>query len=133
MGKSSLINALAGKGKAKTSAESGYTKGFQKVRVDNKIVVLDTPGVFPKEKDKMTNVKIGAVDYGKVKDPETAALQLIEENSKKIKAYYKVKGIDGEDILEAIGLKKKKLLKGGKIDTHAAARLLIKEWQEGKI
>ena len=46
VGKSSLINALSGRGAARTSSESGYTKGMQKIRVDNKILVLDTPGVW---------------------------------------------------------------------------------------
>ena len=62
VGKSSLINAFGGKHKAKTSSESGYTKGVQRIRVDRKIMLLDTPGVFPhKEKDASKHVKIGSM------------------------------------------------------------------------
>jgi ribosome biogenesis GTPase A len=133
VGKSSLINALSGRGAARTSAESGYTKGMQKVRVDNKILLLDTPGVFPRDKDDFSNAKMGAVDYAKIKDPETMALQLIEENPKKIKQHYGVLGDEPEDILEAVGFSIHKLSKGGKADVEATSRIILKDWQTGKI
>ena len=86
VGKSSLINALTGRGSARTSAESGFTKGLQKIRVDSKIMLIDTPGVFPKEeKDIVKHGKISAIDYGKIKDPEYVALRIIEEEKEKIK------------------------------------------------
>lgn len=134
VGKSSLINALAGKGKAKTSAESGYTKGLQKIRVDSKIVVLDTPGVFPKdEKDRNKYAKIGAIDYAKIKDPDLAAIKIITDEKELIQKYYGINLNDPEEILEKIGEKFGKLRKGGKIDLDGAARFLLKEWQQGKI
>ena len=134
VGKSSLVNALAGKGKAKTSAESGYTKGLQKIRVDNKIIVLDTPGVFPdKEKDTEKFGKTGAVDYAKIKDPEIAALKLIEDNKELLQKHFGIEEDDEEDFLEKLGLKFKKLKKGGTPDIEASARFLLKEWQRGKI
>ena len=134
VGKSSLINALAGKGKAKTSAESGYTKGLQKVRVDNKIVVLDTPGVFSdKEKNPAKFGKTGAVSYAKIKDPEFAALKLIEENKKLLQEHFDINENDEEVFLEKLGLKLRKLKKGGKPDIEATSRFLLGEWQKGKI
>jgi ribosome biogenesis GTPase A len=134
VGKSSLINALSGKGAAKTSSQSGYTKGMQKVKVDNKILILDTPGVFPhKEKDAEKHAKIGAIDYSTIKDPELAALRLIEQEKELIKQYYDVKDDDPEKILEAVGKLRKRLQKGGVIDLESAARLVLKDWQTGKI
>lgn len=134
VGKSSLINALSGRGAARTSAESGYTKGMQKIRVDSKITLLDTPGVFPKdEKDIMKYGKIGAIDYAKIKDPELIALQLIEEEKDCICQYYDLAEDDPEIILEQIALKFKKTGRGGKPDLEAAARFFLKEWQAGKI
>ena len=91
VGKSSLINALAGKGKARTSAESGYTKGFQKIRVDKRILLLDTPGVFPrKEKDIIKHGRTGAISYAKLKDPETVVLGLIESEKERILRHYSI-------------------------------------------
>lgn len=134
VGKSSLINALAGRGSAKTSTESGYTKGVQKIKVDNKILLLDTPGVFPSmEKNNAKHGKIGAIDYSKIKDPEYVALNLIEEQKEVIKKHYKISETDGDKILEAIAFKFKKVQKGGEPDIDAAARLLLKHWQTGVI
>jgi len=134
VGKSSLINALAGRGAARTSSESGYTKGWQKIKVDNKIMLLDTPGVFPKkEKDIIKHGKIGAIDYSKIKDPEIAALHLIQDKKELFEKYYNVEGKDSEEILEEVALKLKKLQKGGKPNLEAAARAVLKDWQTGKI
>ena len=134
VGTSSLINALAGRAKARTSPESGYTKGLQKIKVDNKILLLDTPGVFPnKEKDLQKHAMIGAIDYGKIKDPETAALGLIEQEKEAILQYYHVQGDDPEEILEEIAVKLRKMSKGGLPDLEATARLILKYWQTGKI
>ncbi len=134
VGKSSLINALAGRKAAKTSAESGYTRGWQKIRVDNKILLLDTPGVFPwKEKNEAKHGRIGAIDYAKVKDPEEVALNLLEKEKELIKKHYELKSENNEELLEELGLKFKKLQKGGEIDLEATSRFLLKEWQKGKI
>ena len=133
VGKSSLINALAGRGAARTSAESGYTKGFQKIKVDNKILLLDTPGVFPRnENDTIKYGKIGAIDYAQIKEPEIAALTLIEENKEWVMEHYQVSGEDSEEILEQIGRKLKKLGRKGEVDLEATSRLILKKWQMGK-
>jgi ribosome biogenesis GTPase A len=134
VGKSSLINALSGRGAAKTSSESGYTKGFQKIKVDNKIMVLDTPGVLPhREKDDDKHGKTGSLSYGKIKDIVTVVLRLIAECPDKIKLHYMVKGDDEEEILSAIAIKFKKLKAGGEPNLDVAGRLLLKDWQTGKI
>jgi len=134
IGKSALINALSGRGSARTSSESGYTKGLQKIRVDNKILLLDTPGVFPdKEKDLVKHGKIGAVDYSKIKDPELIVLKLIEDEKTLIQKHYNLKEEDAEEILEAIAVKFNKLKKGGASDLEVAARFLLKQWQTGMI
>ena len=134
VGKSSLINALTGRGSARTSAESGFTKGLQKIRVDSKIMLIDTPGVFPKEeKDIVKHGKISAIDYGKIKDPEYVALRIIEEEKEKIKKYFHVEEDDAEEILERLAMVYKKKRKGNQPDLEATARLLLKQWQMGKI
>lgn len=162
VGKSSLINALAGRAAARTSAESGFTKGLQKIRINSKIILLDTPGVFPKGKADSANYgKTGVIDYAKIKEPEIAALQLIKEERELILAHYQMEDkqmvdqqmrnyfttdeltigtrespadrMDAEEILIKLAFKWNKLQKGGKPDLEAAARQLLKEWQTGKI
>ena len=134
VGKSSLINALSGKGAAKTSSESGYTKGLQKVKVDRRIMLLDTPGVFPNmEKNQFKHSKTGSISSEKVKDPESVVLELITNNFEKIKKHYGVEGENNEEILENIGLKYCKLLKGNIVNLDSTSRMIIKDWQRGAI
>ncbi len=134
VGKSSLINALAGRGAARTSKESGYTKGMQKVRVDKKIMLIDTPGVFSAmEKNESKHAKMGAIDFAKVKEPEIPALELIRDEKDLIMTHFGVVGKNPEKILEAIGLKSHKMGIGGKADLEATARFVLREWQTGKI
>jgi ribosome biogenesis GTPase A len=134
VGKSSLINALSGRGAARTSAKSGFTLGSQKIKVDNKIMILDTPGVFPyKEKEEFRLGKIGAIDADQLKDPESVALQLLEEEKKSFQNHYQLTKNDPEEMLEEIAMKLGKLLKGGKPNLELASRALLKDWQRGKI
>lgn len=134
VGKSSLINALSGRGSARTSSESGFTRGLQKVRVDNKILLIDTPGVFPKEeKDIVKFGKTSAMSSGKIKDPEYVALRIIEDQKEKIKKHYGLEEDDAEEILEKLAVLFKKIRKGNQPDLEGAARILLKQWQEGKI
>ncbi|MFW5991292.1 MAG: GTPase [Candidatus Nanoarchaeia archaeon] len=134
-GKSSVINALAGKSKATTSAKSGFTRGLQFVRAGSRIVLIDTPGVIPfKEKDEFKQALIGAKDSAHIQDPENVALHLIEVLQGKIEKYY---GIDekvfGDEKLEQAGQKLKILAKGGGVDIQRTSRKLISDWQRGVI
>lgn len=134
-GKSSIINALKGRGGAPTSPISGYTRGIQLIRVSKRMYLIDTPGVFPyKEKDEAKHAKIAARTFADLKDPEGACMDLIEEFPAQIERYYRVKHSDDpEKLLEHIALKLNRLKKGGLPDTHAAARIVLRDWQEGKI
>jgi ribosome biogenesis GTPase A len=134
-GKSSLINALKGRKSAKTSPVPGYTKHEQWVRVDNRIMMVDTPGVIPfKEKEPLKHVLISAIDYRYVDSPDMLAIELIKIYKGRIELYYGVKmGDDAEKTLEEITLKNRRLKKGGEADVETMARIMIKDWQAGKI
>ncbi len=134
VGKSSIINVLKGVGSAKTSPESGYTKGIQHVRMSNRILLIDTPGVIPyKEKDESKLGKIAAKNFDVIKDPEGVAIQVIEENPDFIRKTYGIKyDSDAEKTLEDIALKFNKLIKGGMPDTIQAAKIVLKDWQRGR-
>ena len=134
VGKSSLINALKGKGAAKTSNISGYTKHIQKVRT-SKIILLDTPGVIPyKEKNDFKHNIIGTIDYGKEKDPDIVAVKLMHAFPGVIEDHYGVEVItDKEETLELIALKRNMIKKGSKPDVIRAAKMILKDWQTGDI
>ncbi|MCP3682560.1 MAG: GTPase [bacterium] len=135
VGKSSLINALKGRKSAKTSSESGYTKKVKKIKADKKIVFLDTPGVIPhKEADKVKHALIGAVDYNKMKDPDLAVMGLIEKYPGVIEKHYGIpKSEDFEELIEKIAEKKNLMGKGKEPDIKRASRMILKDWQTGKI
>ncbi len=134
-GKSSIINALKGRAAAPTAPISGHTKGVQIIRISKKMYLLDTPGVFPyKEKDEAKHARIAAKTFTNLKDPEGSAMELIKEFPFPIENYYGVNHTpDPEEILEAIAVKLKRLRKGGVPDLNAAARIILQDWQKGKI
>ncbi len=161
-GKSSVINFMTRRSAARTGAKAGFTKGMQKIRMGEGILILDTPGVIPESryttetKGFAEDVKIGARSYGDVRDPERAVLFLVraapavdpenlthkeevaiveaEKNAHAIDDFY---GIDArgdvEILIEELGKKKGFLGKGGVVDEDRTARLILRDWQEGKI
>lgn len=134
-GKSSVINALKGQKSAPASSQSGFTKAVQLVKADNRIYLIDTPGVIPfEEKDEIKHALMGAVDATKVKDPDVVAMKLIEILEGKVESHYGVeKQIDTELVLETIAQKLKKLKKGNELDLELTGRIIIQDWQRGKI
>ena len=97
-------------------------------------MLIDTPGVFPREeKDVVKFGKTSAISSGKIKDPEYVALRIIEEERERIKKHFGIEEDDADEILERIAIIFKKVRKGKELDLDAAARLFLKQWQEGKI
>ena len=135
VGKSSLINAMTGRAAAGVSNASGFTKGVQKIKVDNKLLFLDTPGVIPyKENDAEKHAIISTVDYNKAKDLDLIVMQLMEKFKGKIEEHFNVEvNLDFEEKIEEIAKSKNLLRKGGVPDIERTCRLILKEWQEGKI
>ncbi|HIG94323.1 MAG: GTP-binding protein HSR1-related protein [archaeon GW2011_AR13] len=140
-GKSSLINLLVGKNVAGTAAEAGFTKNIQKLRLTNDIVLLDSPGVIPeKEYSGVNREKIavhaiaGGRSYSQVKDPDQVIANIIIEYPDVLEKYYNIdaKG-NSEFLVNELGKQKGYLKKGGEVDDDKVSRLILKEWQEGKI
>ncbi|MBN1544192.1 50S ribosome-binding GTPase [Candidatus Woesearchaeota archaeon] len=134
-GKSSVINLLKGKTAAPTSPISGFTKSFQLIRVNRRMYLLDTPGVFPyREDDEGKHAMIAAKTFSSLKDPEGAAMELIERFPGLIEGHYGVRHSDDpEKVLRMIAIKLNKLKRGGIPETNSAARAVLQDWQKGKI
>ncbi len=137
-GKSSLINALAGRSKARTSSFSGFTKGIQKIRANRRIMLIDTPGVIPFSRlDEATKAILGAVDFSKVKEPDIAAAKIVRLYKPQLLDYYGLALADDKNdefsIIEKLALHKKKLKKNAEPDIELMSRIIIKDWQKGKI
>ncbi|MFA6888641.1 MAG: GTPase [Candidatus Woesearchaeota archaeon] len=138
-GKSSVINVLKGRKAASTSSHAGHTRSMQKIRVTNRILMLDSPGVVPfEEKDETKHVLIGAIMFSECDNPELAAYEIIKHcnavNKKIIPLHYGVDETeDMELLIERIAQKRNILAKGGILNIERAAQLIIQDWQTGKI
>ena len=139
-GKSALINLLIGRSSARFSAEAGMTKGVQKLRLSQRILLLDSPGVIPPEeysttgKSSKKHVEIGVKTYDKIKEPDIFVAELMRKYSQIIENFYKIPSNgDSEILLEELGKRKRFFKKGGEIDSDKTARLILKDWQFGNI
>ncbi len=144
VGKSTFINKIAGKSTTETGNKPGVTKKNQWVRLNERIQLLDTPGVlWPKFDDEVTARHLAYI--GTIKDTiidiEELSLNLVEEllieNKDKLFERYKIsEDFEYEmpiEILEEIGRKRGCLVKGGEIDYTKVANMLIDEFRNGKI
>ena len=143
VGKSSLINRLAGSKRAKVEDRPGVTKGKQWVSVSNDIELLDMPGVlWPKFEDK--DVGLSLAFTGAVKDDimdmESLACEFITRlrsiDSGVLKQRYNVdvsEDMTSFEVLEAIGRRRGFLISGGEINTERAAIILMDEFRSGKL
>lgn len=140
-GKSSIINMLVGRNVARTAPEAGFTKGIQKLKMSENIMILDTPGVIPDKKYSMsdlkkmsTQTKISARNYDKIKQPEFAVHELMKQYPEVLEKFYNIEANgDSEKLIEELGKSRHFILKGNEIDIDRTARLILKEWQLGKI
>ena len=140
-GKSTLINILIGKKKAGTGSEAGYTKGIQKLKLTSNIVLIDSPGVIPRrqyssvEKEKIAQqTKVGGRSFSQVKDPELVVANIMKYHLGTLEKFYKIKAKgDAEILIEELGKKKNFLKKGGVVDEDKTSRLILQDWQTGKI
>jgi ribosome biogenesis GTPase A len=140
-GKSSIINLLVGKPAAGIGADAGFTKGIQKVNLTTEIVLLDSPGVIPNKEYSNSNIqamskhtKLGARSSSQVKNPEMAVSLLMKECPSRIERFYGVSaGGDSEILIEELGRKKGILKKGNEVNEDKTARMILRDWQEGRI
>lgn len=145
-GKSSFINRMAGKNRAKVADKPGVTRQNQWFAIGSGIELLDTPGVlWPKFDDPEVGDKLAFIGSVKdeVTDSETMAVRLIkvlvEGYEDKLTGRYKLKNIDDIhsvmpwEILEEIGRERGMLIKGGEINTQRASVMLLDEYRGGKM
>ena len=135
VGKSSVINSLRGRAITGTSALSGFTKGKQLIKVSNKLYLIDTPGVIPyKEKNEIKHAVSSTLSYSQLKNPDLAVLGIIAENKGVVESFYGIKeNEDPEEVIIQVAIKFNKIKKKGEPDIEKAARLILKDWQSGKI
>ena len=140
-GKSSLINALAGRGRGRvaTSRKAGLTRGITKVKVSEGWYLLDSPGIIPFGEDEFDLFLVESKNPNQLKDVIGTALKLIQflGNERIEKGFSFAKGeLEGKDeneLLEMIAKKKRLIRGGGKADEDRAAREILEAYQRHEI
>jgi ribosome biogenesis GTPase A len=144
VGKSTFINKVAGKQTAEVSNRPGVTRKNQWVRLNDKIQLLDTPGVlWPKFEDQVVARHLAYIGTIKddIMDIEELALRLIEElletHKECLYARYKI-AEDFEydmsyEVMDEIGRKRGCLVRGGEVDYTKVANIVLDEFRSGKL
>lgn len=143
VGKSTLINKLAGKASAQTGDRPGVTRTKQWIRLKDGLELLDTPGILP-PKFEDQRVAVNLAYTGAIRDEIMevellchSLLEYLRDNYKDLLcARYKLDDISdmqGYEILEYIGKKRGCVISGGEINTERAANILLDELRGSKI
>ena len=143
VGKSSLINRLAGATRTKVQDTPGVTRAKQWVKLGADLDLLDMPGIlWPKFEDPVVGLKLaftGAINDD-IYDQEAVAGLLLESLRRnapeRLAERYKLAGElpeKGYELLELIGRKRGCLRKGGVVDTEKAVRIVLTEFRAGKL
>lgn len=145
-GKSSFINRMAGKNRAKVADKPGVTRHNQWFAIGNGIELLDTPGVlWPKFDDPEVGDKLSFIGSVKdeVTDVETMAARLVkvlaEEYEDKLTGRFRLSNIPDIksampwELLEEIGRERGMLIRGGEVNTERASVMLLDEYRGGKM
>lgn len=145
VGKSSLINRLAGGKHAKVEDRPGVTLSKQWVTTSVGLSLLDMPGVlWPKfdEKTVGENLAMTGAIRDRILDVETLAMSLCERllsvAPTLFTARYRLlpeecEGHDGFDLLETVGRKRGFLISGGEVNMRRTAEMLLDEFRAGTI
>ena len=145
VGKSSLINRIAGAKKAKVEDRPGVTMTKQWVPTDIGLDLLDMPGVlWPKFEDNTVgeNLALTGAIRDKILDTEELAMilcaRMMDVAREPFMTRYKltddeVEGLDSYDLFELVGRKRGLLISGGQINHQRCAEMLLDEFRGGKI
>lgn len=145
VGKSSFINKMVKKNRAKVEDRPGVTRGNQWYTIAKNLEMLDTPGVlWPKFDDKTVGEHLaftGAIK-DQILDIELLAVRLLDFIKELKPADFitrfkleneDIENIDSYELLKMIGKKRGMLVSGGEIDTERAAIMLLDEFRSAKL
>jgi ribosome biogenesis GTPase A len=142
VGKSTLINILAGRMIAKTGNEPAITKTQQRIAIGNGIVLLDTPGLlWPNVENRNSGYRLATT--GAIKDTAInhdhiaffAAEYLLHHYPDYLKTRFQMEQLPGteQQLMDAIGKNRGCLKAGGRIDMDKVSKILLTELRAGMI
>lgn len=141
VGKSTFINAFAGKGCTKTGNKPGVTKGKQWIRLNQNLELLDTPGIlWPRFENQQVGERlamIGSINDEILHADELAAAILIylqKHYQGKIRERYETEESgDAYAMLKEISIQRKCFLKGEEPDLLRTSRIIVDDFRGGRL
>lgn len=141
VGKSTFINAFAGKGCTKTGNKPGVTKGKQWIRLNQNLELLDTPGIlWPRFENQQVGERlamIGSINDEILHVDELAAAILIylqKHYQGKIHERYETEESgDAYAMLKEISIQRKCFLKGEEPDLLRTSRIIVDDFRGGRL
>lgn len=139
VGKSTLINNISGRTIAKTGNEPAVTKNQQRIKLDENITLIDTPGMlWPNIENENSGYRLaitGGIKETAFELPDIAsyaAEYLLANYPEKIQERYEIDELPETDIelLDEIGRFRGCLGKGGRVDLAKVSRLFIMEYRD---
>ena len=141
VGKSTLINKITGKKATSVGDKPGVTKSISWIRINDKLELMDTPGIlWPKIEDQ--TVAYNLATFSSIKDEilpidEVACyiLKYMYENyPDRLINRYGLDYLDEDDYTDAyelIGRKRGCLVRGNEVDYNKVSNIIIKDLREG--
>lgn len=140
VGKSTLINRLVGKKAVSVGNKPGVTKQLNWIRINDKLELLDTPGVLWPKLDEET-VALNLASLTAIKEEILPLFNVCEYILNVLYKYYPEKLIErykitelDEDIaitMEKIGKTRGCLIKGGQVDYDKVINIIINDIKNG--
>lgn len=136
VGKSSVINTLRSKKVCNVAPLAGETKVWQYITLMRRIFLIDCPGVVYPSDDSETDIVLkGVVQVEKIRTPEDHIGAVLERaKAEYIQKTYRIPSwSSAEDFLEKLASRTGKLLKGGEPDLSTVSKMVLNDWQRGRI
>jgi len=138
VGKSSIVNSLKRSRVAKVGNQPGVTKNIQEINLDKQVTLLDSPGVVFQEVGEDGQAAAALRNCVKIENLEDPALPITEILNrcpqKQLVKLYRIPSYEGvDDFLVHIATVRGKLKRGGTVDIVAAAKIVLQDWNDGKI
>lgn len=136
VGKSSVINALRSKKVCNVAPIAGETKVWQYITLMKRIFLIDCPGVvYPSAETDTEKVLKGVVRVELVTNPEDYIATVLERvRPEYIRKQYRIEKWENSiDFLEQLAKRSGKLHKKGEADIGSVAKMVLNDWQRGKL
>ena len=141
VGKSTFINAFAGKACTKTGNKPGVTKGKQWIKLNKSLELLDTPGIlWPKFESEDVGLKLALIgsmndELFSAEEMACSLIILLKERygGALVKRYEADEEKEPFEIVRDIARKRGCLLKGEELNTEKAASLILDDFRSGRL